>query len=83
MMKKKYVKPNVLCQELQPETLLCASSCEIRNDQFNDARQCGYEPPGLGFRIFAQTWVDCDLPNNNGMTDMYCYHNGVINLFSS
>ena len=83
MTKKKYIKPNVICQELHPETLLCTGPCAIRNGSFNEAQQCGYAPPDLGFRIFAQTWVDCDLPYDNGMTDMYCYHNGVINLFGS
>ena len=79
-MKKKYIKPNVICQELHPESLLCASACAIRNDQFNETQQCGYAPPDLGFRIFAQSWVDCDYADS---TNLYCYHNGTINLFGS
>ena len=83
MTKKKYQKPSVVCQELHPEALLCASPCVIRNNRFNDIQQCGYALPDLNFKIFAQTWVDCDIDKNNGLTDQYCYHNGVINLFSS
>lgn len=81
MMKKKYIKPNVICQELHPETLLCTGACAVRNDQFNEAQQCGYAPPGLGFRIFAQSWVDCELTEDEDL--LYCYHNGTINLFGS
>lgn len=77
-MRKKYVRPMVVCEEIRPEELLCA--CAYTNPNFNEAQQCGYEPPGLGFSIFAQTWASC-LMDNAALS--YCYHNGTLLLFGS
>lgn len=78
-MKKQYVKPALLCEELRPEELLCA--CSVTNPTFNEAQQCGYEPDGLGFSLFAQSWASCAM-DNTGMS-YYCYHNGLVLLFGS
>lgn len=76
-MKKNYEKPTLICEDLKPESLLCA--CSFNNPNLSEAMQCGFEPDGLGFRIFAQAWADCMLED----TSIYCYQNGTINLFGS
>jgi len=78
-MKKLYSKPEVVCQELHPETMLC-SACKYKNPTYNESQQCSYEPPDLGFKIFAVTWLDC---TDENPLDHYCYHNGVGALFGS
>lgn len=75
---RRYEKPTIIYQELQCEAVLC--SCDVQNVNFNTVTQCGYEPEGLGFKIFAQTWVDCDTADGS---EFYCYHSGVVNLFGS
>ncbi len=79
MMKKTYEKPMLLCEELCPETLLCA--CEEQNPNHNEEWQCGYEPPDLGIRLFAQSWTDCEL--EPGKDDIYCWAGPMVNLFGS
>lgn len=77
-LKKRYQKPDLICQELRPETLLCA--CSILNPDFNESQQCSYTPKDLGFPIFAQSWTDCAIDDP---ADFYCYHNGTAQLFGS
>ena len=77
-MKKKYTKPNLICQELHPETMLCA--CKHTNPLFNEAQQCGYEMEDLGFVLFADSWIACDL---NDPTDQYCYQISTGLIFGS
>ena len=80
--KKKYCRPALLVEEFSPETTLC--SCMVINHQMSEALQCGYELEGLGFNIFAQAWVDCQLPDTAaGGFSSYCYMPGANNLFSS
>lgn len=79
MMKKTYEKPALLCEELCPETMLCA--CDIENPNLNEEWQCGYEPDDLGFKIFAESWTDCAFKQN--VDDWYCFHGPVVNLFGS
>ena len=76
MMKRPYEKPILLCEELCPEEMLCA--CDVQNPNLNEEWQCGYEPDGLGIRLFAQTWVDC-----NQTDDIYCWGGPMVNLFGS
>ena len=76
MEKKKYNKPRLLCQEIHPETLLC--SCTYRNGTYNEASQCGYDAVDMGFRVFAQSWLDCEW-----LSDQYCYQNGIAMIFGS
>ncbi|MBE6927705.1 MAG: hypothetical protein E7467_04355 [Ruminococcaceae bacterium] len=78
-MKKHYSKPSVICQELHPESL-CSAPCAYQNPLFNEAQQCGYEEPDMGFRLFAVGWIDC---NEEDPTDHYCYHNGAGSIFGS
>ena len=81
-MKKAYEKPAVICEDLQPETMLCG--CDDRNPQFNDVMMCGYDlsVPNLSrpIRIFSDGWMDCKM---RGEDFDYCYHASGINLFSS
>ncbi len=77
-MKKHYTKPDLICQELRPETLLCA--CKYENPTYNEAQQCGYDMEDLGFKIFAQTWIDCDLQDP---TSQYCYQISAGLIFGS
>ena len=79
MMKKIYEKPALLCEELCPETLLCA--CDEQNPFFNEEAQCGFEAADLGFTIFAETWDACEY--KQGVDDWYCFHGPVVNLFGS
>ncbi len=79
MVKKAYKKPTVLCQELHPETMLC-TACRFTNPTYNEAQQCGFTADDMGFKIFATTWIDCDIPD---ITEMYCYHNSQLNIFGS
>ena len=78
MAKQHYVKPALICQELHPETLLCA--CAYRNPSFNEAAQCGYEAQDLGFRIFAQSWADCAWSDP---FNQYCYQTSTGMIFGS
>lgn len=78
MGKKQYVKPALVCQELHPETMLCA--CVYRNPSFNEMQQCGYTAPDLGFNIFAHDWVSCDWDDP---FDQYCYHTSAGMIFGS
>ena len=77
-MKKKYIKPRLLCQELRPETLLC--SCTYQNPTYNHLSQCGYDAEDMGFRIFAQGWVDCEWDDMSGQ---YCYQVNASMIFGS
>lgn len=78
-MKKTYEKPMLLCEELSPETLLCA--CDIQNPFFNEEAQCGFYDKDLGFTIFAETWEACGY--KVGQDDWYCFHGPQVNLFGS
>ena len=78
MGKKQYVKPALICQELHPETLLCA--CIYRNPNFNEMQQCGYTTPDMGFKIFGQYWVDCEMQDP---TNQYCYQVSTGMIFGS
>lgn len=65
-MKKIYQKPQLLCEELRPEQFLCA--CDVPNPALNEEWHCAYDPDGLGFAIFAETWESCmgtELPFGN------------------
>lgn len=80
--KKEYRRPALLLEQFSPETCLC--SCAVVNKQMTEALQCGYELEGLGFTIFAQSWVDCFLDEASlGGYNAYCYMPGANNLFSS
>lgn len=77
---KKYTKPEIFCEEFLSETVCTA--CMEKNPTWNEVEQCGYAPPDLGFTLFADSWVSCDVgPGALNLT--YCYHPGVTNLFGS
>ena len=78
-MKKVYKKHTVLCQQLQPETMICGG-CVFTNPTYNEVEQCGFSDEDMGFKIFASTWIDCDIPD---ITELYCYHNSQLNIFGS
>lgn len=79
MMKKTYEKPTLLCEELCPETMLCA--CEFQNPSLNEEWQCGYDAEDLGFTIFAETWTACGY--KAGEDDWYCVNGPIVNIFGS
>lgn len=78
-MKKCYMKPEVICQELNPEAM-CNSACKFQNPTYNETMQCSYTEPDMGFTIFALTWLDC---TDENPLDYYCYHNGSGTIFGS
>ncbi len=75
-MKKPYTKPDLICQELHPETLLCA--CTYRNPIFNELQQCGYTEEDMDVMLFAETWASCEW-----VSDQYCYQMSTGTIFSS
>lgn len=79
--KKKYQRPIVQTETFAPETGLC--SCAVVNKRFSEATQCGYELEGLGVKVFAQGWADCQMSDISGGFHSYCYMPGANNLFSS
>ena len=79
MMKKPYEKPALLCEELSPESMLCA--CEYRAPNPNEEWQCGFYPDSdFPFKLFAQTWSDCEWEDTDYF---YCHHDSVVNVFGS
>lgn len=80
--RKKYKRPAVQVEQFTPETCLC--SCAVVNKQLSEAMQCGYMLEGLGFNVFAQSWFDCQVSDDDvGNFYSYCYMPGASNLFSS
>lgn len=86
-MKKTYNKPLLICEELQPETMLCG--CDVRNPEWSDLEMCGYPItiPGTTWdvRLFGETWNDCDMPSETfAGSDFYmCYYGPGTSIFSS
>ena len=86
-MKKVYEKPLVICEDLQPETMLCG--CEARNPSFSDLEMCSYtvSDPSLfmDFVIFGENWTNCQMDKNifAGTSYEYCYYGPAVSIFSS
>lgn len=86
-MKKGYEKPQLICEDLRPETLLCG--CDVKNPNFSDLEMCGYQItiPGtdFDFRIFGQNWFDCTDPNTvfEGTEFYFCVHGPETTIFCS
>ncbi len=81
MMKKRYEKPTLLCEELHPEEMLCA--CLALTPQFNEVSMCVYpvkiSPHStLTYNLFLDAWPNCDKSDAR-----YCYQMGATNIFSS
>lgn len=77
-MKKQYKKPAVVLEQYTPQDCLC--SCLIVNKNVAEYAQCGYPLEGLDYRVFAQSWTDCQ---GDGTQLNYCYQIGMNNIFSS
>ena len=82
-MKKEYVKPMLICEDLHPEEMLCG--CDLRNPQFSDLEMCAYpiKAPGTNttFMIFGENWTgQCQISNTLLQT---CYHTAETTIFSS
>ncbi len=80
-MKKQYEAPRLICEELQPEQMLCG--CKYKNPNLNEEWHCSFKPDGLDFTIFAELWSDCFLHPDDVPSLGLCYHPGPTNLFSS
>ena len=86
-MKKTYSKPLLICEELQPETMLCG--CDVRNPSWSDLEMCGYNItiPGttVSIRLFGERWNDCDMSNEMmaGSSFYMCYYGPGTSIFSS
>ncbi len=80
-MKRRYEKPILLCEELNPEQMLCA--CLALTPQFNEVAMCSYpvkiSPHStLEWNLFMENWNNCDKRD-----PYYCYQMGPTNIFSS
>lgn len=86
-MKKTYSKPLLICEELQPETMLCG--CDVRNPTYSDLEMCSYtvsdEKLFLDFVLFGEKWTSCTTPNTifQGTQMEYCYYGPAVTIFSS
>ncbi len=87
MMKKTYNKPLLICEDLQPETMLCG--CDVSNPEWSDLEMCGYpiSIPGtsVSVRLFGENWNDCDMNSESlAGTDYYmCFYGPSTSIFSS
>ena len=86
-MKKAYEKPKLICEDLQPETMLCG--CDVKNPNFSDLEMCSYTVQIEGsfstFVLFGENWTNCEM-NNDALaeTDYYmCYFGPATSIFSS
>ena len=86
-MKKIYEKPKLICEDLQPETMLCG--CDVTNPSFSDLEMCSYtvdvESGFSTFVLFGEKWTNCGTPNDAlaGTQFHYCYYGPVTSIFSS
>ena len=86
-MKKVYVKPMLICEDLQPETMLCG--CDVKNPTFSDLEMCSYAIDVEGafsqFVLFGETWANCAQDNESlaGTDYYYCYYGPGTSIFSS
>lgn len=86
-MKKVYVKPKLICEDLQPETMLCG--CDVKNPSFSDLEMCSYTAEVEGaftkFILFGETWANCETNNEifAGTEYYYCYYGPATSIFSS
>lgn len=86
-MKKPYEKPHLICEELQPEAMLCG--CDVTNPNFSDLEMCNYtvQPEGTfaTFVLFGERWANCETPNEAmaGTEYYYCYYGPGTAIFSS
>ncbi len=82
-MKKAYVKPMLVCEDLHPEQMLCR--CDLTNPLYSDLEMCTYpiDAPGTNtvFLVFGESWVgQCQIDNKTVQT---CYHTAETSIFSS
>lgn len=80
-MKRTYNKPVLLKECFDVESQI--AGCTIVNNDASLYEQCAYEPDGLGFKIFAESWSSCTGQKIDDNNEIYCYHAGVNNLFNS
>ena len=80
-MKKIYQKPQLICEELHPEQFLCA--CDYHNPAQNEEWHCAFEPEGLGFALFADTWQNCTMEKLAFGNDYFCYDIVESHVFSA
>ncbi len=80
-MKKKYCRPMLVCEELHPETFLCA--CDYPNYSMNEEWHCSFDPHELGFFLFVQSWDSC-LTKEGQIGDLeLCVHTVEVHVFSA
>lgn len=86
-MKKVYEKPALICEDLQPETMLCG--CAVRNPSFSDLEMCGYTitipNTHTTITLFGENWTKCDVNNEAfaGTDFYYCFYGPATSIFSS
>ena len=80
-MKRTYKKPLLLKERFDIESQI--AGCVIINNDASLYEQCSYEPDGLGYYIFAESWSSCIDQKFADDNVIYCYHAGVNNLFNS
>lgn len=80
-MKKTYLKPALLCEELHPEEMLCG--CVANSPQYNEVQMCGYTVKAspyasLTYNVFMEEWTACDVTKH-----VYCYNVADTTIFGS
>lgn len=86
-MKKIYEKPKLICEDLQPETMLCG--CDVTNPNYSDLEMCSYtvdiEGGFASFVLFGENWSNCDTPADAlaGTEFHYCFYGPATSIFSS
>lgn len=86
-MKKAYQKPCMICEDLQPETMLCG--CDMTNPIYSDLEMCGYpiQAPGTDttFVLFSSGWDACNVDNDNlAGTELHmCWGAATTSIFGS
>ncbi len=80
-LKKLYQKPTLICDEIHPETMLCA--CDWKNTSMNEEWHCAFDPDGLGFTLFMEGWGDCmDTTGKFGKLQV-CVYTAEVHVFGS
>ena len=81
MLKKPYQKPSLICDEIYPETMLC--SCDWQNTSMNEEWHCAFDPEGLGFTLFLDTWENCQDKSGKFGNIQVCVYTAEVHVFGS